>query len=60
MAAAGDVFRIEVAANGDVVYRRNGAVVHVTTNPVKVYPYYLVFKAQGQVGLSISSARVLP
>ncbi|MGI8735416.1 MAG: hypothetical protein ACR2LM_19190, partial [Pyrinomonadaceae bacterium] len=58
-AAAGDVFRIEVAGSGDVVYLRNGAVIHVTTNPVKAYPYYLVFKAQGEVGRSISAGRVL-
>jgi hypothetical protein len=54
--AVGDIFRVEIAANGDVLYKRNGQTVHVTSNPIKVFPYYLVFKTQEVAGNSISGA----
>jgi glucose/arabinose dehydrogenase len=57
-AAAGDLFRIEIAGNGDVLYKKNGATVYTTINPAKVFPYYLVFKTQEVAGFSISAARV--
>src|SRR5215216_5878817 len=57
-ATAGDVFRIEVAGNGDVLYKKNGAIVFTTINPTKVFPYYLVFKTQEVAGFSISAAKV--
>lgn len=55
-AAAGDVFRIEIAANGDVLYKKNGAVVYTHTNPPKTYGYYLVFKTSGTAGYGINNA----
>ena len=57
-AAAGDVLRIEIAGNGDVLYKKNGAIVFTTINPTKVFPYYLVFKTQEVAGFSISAAKV--
>jgi glucose/arabinose dehydrogenase len=57
-AAAGNVFRIEIAGNGDVLYKKNGAIVFTTINPTKAFPYYLVFKAQEVAGFSISAAKV--
>src|SRR5687768_12758553 len=56
--AVGDVLRIEIAGNGNVLYKKNGAIVHTTINPTKVFPYYLVFKTSEVAGLSISAARV--
>ena len=49
-AAVGDVLRIEIAGIGDVLYKKNGALVHTTINPTKVFPYYLVFKTQEVAG----------
>jgi hypothetical protein len=57
-AVAGDVFRIEIASNGDVVYKKNGQTVYTTSNPSKSYPYYLVFKTQETAGNGISAAVV--
>src|SRR5215216_5870943 len=56
--AAGDVLRIEIAGNGDVLYKKNGATVFTTPNPAKAFPYYLVFKTQEVAGFSISAAKV--
>ena len=55
---AGDVCRIEIASNGDIVYKKNGQTVYTTTNPGKGYPYYLVFKTQQTAGNGISAAKV--
>ena len=55
----GDVLRIEIASNGNVLYKKNGATVHTTINPAKAFPYYLVFKTQEVAGRSISAAKVL-
>jgi hypothetical protein len=57
-AVAGDVFRIEIASNGDVIYKKNGQTVYTTSNPNKGYPYYLVFKTQEAAGNGISAAVV--
>ena len=57
-AVAGDVFRIEIAGNGDVLYKKNGAIVFTTINPTKIFPYYLVFKTQEVAGFSISAAKL--
>jgi len=55
---AGDVCRIEIASNGDILYKRNGQTVYTTSNPNKGYPYYLVFKTQETAGNGISAAKV--
>ena len=55
---AGDVCRIEIASNGDVVYKKNGQTVFTSSNPVKAFPYYLVFKTQETAGNGISAAKV--
>ena len=57
-AVAGDVFRIEIASNGDVLYKKNGQTIYTTSNPSKGYPYYLVFKTQEAAGNGISAAKV--
>jgi len=57
-AVAGDVFRIEIASNGDIIYKKNGQTVYTTSNPNKGYPYYLVFKTQEAAGNGISAAVV--
>src|SRR5215216_6713314 len=57
-ATAGNVFRIEIAGNGDVLYKKNGATVFTTITPAKVFPYYLVFKTQETPGNSISAAKL--
>src|SRR5687767_3357815 len=54
----GDVLRIEIASNGDVLYKKNGAIVHTTINPTKLFAYYVVFKTQETPGNSISAAKV--
>jgi hypothetical protein len=59
-AAPGDVFRIELAANGDVLFKRNGVTAYAAPNPAKVFPYYLVFKTQEVTGNSISGALAGP
>jgi hypothetical protein len=56
-AAAGDVFRIEIKANGDVVYSKNGTPFRTVSNPSKTYPYYLLFQTQEIAGNSISNAK---
>jgi hypothetical protein len=55
---AGDVCRIEIASNGDILYKKNGQIVHTTSNPGKAFPYYLVFKTQETAGFGISAAKV--
>jgi len=55
---AGDVLRIEIASNGDILYKKNGQTVYTTSNPAKGYPYYLVFKTQETAGNGISAAKV--
>ena len=55
---AGDICRIEIASNGDILYKKNGQTVYTTSNPAKGYPYYLVFKTQQTAGNSISAAKV--
>jgi hypothetical protein len=57
-AVSGDVFRIEIGSNGDVIYKKNGQTLYTTSNPNKVYPYYLVFKTQETAGNGISAAVV--
>jgi hypothetical protein len=57
-AVAGDIFRIEIASNGDILYKKNGQTVFTTSNPAKGYPYYLVFKTQETAGNGISAAVV--
>ncbi|HKN82963.1 MAG TPA: hypothetical protein VJW17_05995, partial [Pyrinomonadaceae bacterium] len=52
------VFRIEIASNGDILYKKNGQTVYTTSNPAKGYPYYLVFKTQETAGNGISLAKV--
>jgi hypothetical protein len=52
------VCRIEIASNGDVIYKKNGQIVYTTSNPNKGYPYYLVFKTQETAGNGISAAVV--
>src|SRR5262249_41967355 len=55
---AGNVCRIEIASNGDILYKKNGQTVYTTSNPSKGYPYYLVFKTQETAGNGISAAKV--
>src|SRR5262249_5140303 len=54
---AGNVCRIEIASNGDILYKKNGQTVYTTSNPSKGYPYYLVFKTQETAGNGISAAK---
>ncbi len=42
----GSVITIQIVANGDVVFSKNGTEVFRIPNPPKSYPYPLVFKAQ--------------
>ncbi len=57
----GQIFRIEIESNGDVIFKRNGVEIPNTkiVNPQKIYPYYLVFKAQNEAPFGQSISNVL-
>lgn len=55
-AVAGDILRIEIAANGTVIYKRNGQTIYTSQTPA-AGSYYLHFKSQEVVGNGIDNAK---